>query len=384
MNRVSNSLLSKQSQLLKFSKRLQKKVSTGEFSQLPARKKEVLTGRVARLHRQLMDRMPDFRMSHAFALSTLVLGLAGGTAVAQTPAFAPPIEFPYGIDTYTGQGYLVDIDYADLDGDLDAVIVDTASSYYLRSFRYFENTGTPTAPAFTNPASNPFDPETLETFAFFDLVDLDNDGDTDLLYISYDYVNYSPFLGYRENTGTPTAPAFGATQSNPFGFVVDSAMVSPVTVDLDNDGDKDLLINDFDGQFLYYENTGTAALPAFGAPVTNPFGLTSVNYLGFSDVADLDGDGDLDLTVSQYAYGPSDSAFVYFENTTPVGIADPVTGSGELDWQLYPNPATSRSGRTSFTVKIPPVPGLASIDFELINGIGQTMQEATWQMEPSG
>jgi hypothetical protein len=48
---------------------------------------------------------------------------------------------------------------------------------------------------------------------------------------------------------------------------------------LDGDGDMDLVTGELVGNFKYFENTGTAASPAFSSVQTNPFSLSSIgNY----------------------------------------------------------------------------------------------------------
>ena len=49
------------------------------------------------------------------------------------------------------------------------------------------------------------------------------------------------------------------------------------------------------GNTVFFRNTGTASLPAFAAPSTDPFGLVAVGLDSSPDLADVDGDGDLDL-----------------------------------------------------------------------------------------
>src|SRR5512139_1806452 len=73
---------------------------------------------------------------------------------------------------------------------------------------------------------------------------------------------------------------------------------SPTLVDIDNDGDKDAFIGNFDGDTLYFQNIGSVVSPTFAAPVTNPFGLTAVEYHAAPTFADIDGDGDKDAFIS--------------------------------------------------------------------------------------
>jgi hypothetical protein len=129
--------------------------------------------------------------------------------------------------------------------------------------------------------------------------DLDNDGDIDVLGYRFDYYGASSGFYYFQNTGTAAAPAFGAPQANPFGL--NGALPAAVLAvgrfaDMDNDGDDDFLAASFyGGGFRYFQNTGTPAAPQFAAPVNNPFGLTSAGLgdIAFVEPVDIDLDGDL-------------------------------------------------------------------------------------------
>jgi hypothetical protein len=148
---------------------------------------------------------------------------------------------------------------------------------------------------------------------------MDNDGDLDIFIGS----GYSGDISYFQNTGTATMPAFAAPQVNPFGLQGSTSYQSaPVLVDLDSDGDLDMMVAEYYGAFRYFENTGTNTAPAFAAPVANPFGLPPANYsldfVGLSG-ADMDADGDVDLLMSTYG-----GDLLYFENTTPIAPVGPI------------------------------------------------------------
>ncbi|MBM3264707.1 MAG: VCBS repeat-containing protein [candidate division Zixibacteria bacterium] len=116
---------------------------------------------------------------------------------------------------------------------------------------------------------------------------------------------------------------FGAGQENPFGLQGVGSSSGPTFVDLDNDGDLDLVSGAQDGNFYYFENTANpGAIPTFALAtgVSNPFGLQSVVVFSKPTFVDLDSDGDLDLisgnglSVESF-YGN----FFYFENTADPG-----------------------------------------------------------------
>lgn len=207
----------------------------------------------------------------------------------------------------------------DGDGDLDMLSgsgeytynydLYTSTGSYEYYFKYYENIGSASNPVFNSPQINPFgiagSTYNMITPTF---VDIDNDGDMDLFYGNTDGNFY-----YLENTGTSIAPAFGVPQTNPFGLVhfAYANILTPTFADIDNDGDFDLLSGDNSGKFFYFENTGTSSAPAFAAYQTNPFGLNPY-YLGQTapTFIDIDADGDFDLLS-----GERGGDFFYFENT---------------------------------------------------------------------
>ena len=177
----------------------------------------------------------------------------------------------------------------DDDGDLDMVSGNTAGG-----FVYFRNDGTASAPAFVLVvgAGDPFSGLGNSGYSNPTFADLDNDGDFDLVAGS----GYNDALSYFENTGTVGVPVFEARTggSNPFGGLMLGAGTTPTFVDMDGDGDLDAMVGNFYGHVYYLENTGTATNPAFDPTSTG----IDVGYRSCPIVADMDGDGDLDLVVA--------------------------------------------------------------------------------------
>lgn len=214
--------------------------------------------------------------------------------------FAPAVQNPFGMSDTTTYIFPA---FADLDGDGDMDML-VGSAYGM--MHYFENTGTATNPQFAAPVNSPFGIATDSAYFLAPaFADLDGDGDQDLVM----GVPYPGGLLYYKNNGTSTNPQFGAPVLNPFGISTPLALAFPAFADLDNDGDLDLLIGDYGGSLNYSENTGSATNPQFATPTSNPFGLSNSYYFATPSFADVDGDGDQDLLVGEY-YGN----LQYFKN----------------------------------------------------------------------
>ena len=183
------------------------------------------------------------------------------------------------------------------DGYIDIIVADYTGVYLLESTYAGENLYLLLAGAYTGK---------------FEFVDLDGDSDYDVFEIIYGDVYI------RENIGTPTVPVLTDA------VYVDSLYHSVHDfkfADLDNDNDFDLMAVDDLGGIHYYENIGTSISPYFAEDVYFGNPLDSVYYGGapiqqVRDIsfADVDNDGDIDiLSADNY------NIIHYFENA---GTAD--------------------------------------------------------------
>ena len=145
-------------------------------------------------------------------------------------------------------------------------------------------------PVFNYIAPNPFglngdNPE---------FVDIDADGDLDA------FSGAGGDIWFFKNTGTVRNPLFAAALTNPFGLSNVGYSANPTLVDIDGDGDLDAFVGNNAGNTLFFRNTGTASNPLFGASQANPFGFSKVGSSANPTLVDIDDDGDLDAFVGNY------------------------------------------------------------------------------------
>jgi hypothetical protein len=168
-----------------------------------------------------------------------------------------------------------------------------------------------------------------ESFFLPELVDLDQDGDLDLMNSGFDppfAVEDGPNLArinYARNIGTKSVPNFQGWYDAPYNLVPDTIGELLTSGDIDNDGDIDFIgsmlgipADSISYLLVHLNNPGADQKPAFTTPLKSPFGLPSlfgaVQYV-FPKLADIDGDGDLDLFV--FKGDDSSTVLEYYENS---------------------------------------------------------------------
>jgi hypothetical protein len=291
------------SRLRRYSSRLNRLMREGALEAMPERKRRRLVGRVRRLYESLMGVVPEATLRGILAAAAVVVLSACGPGSSGPAVFGQPVPDPYGFST---DEYVVFPVFSDIDGDGDPDLFSAGP----RGLAFYENTGSPVSPRFAAPVTNPFgiSPSYVLIPAFGDI---DGDGDVDVLSLGYSYGSYGVGLDFYENTGTATEPAFAAPVAGSFGVVGLEAEPFMVLADLDGDGDLDILTNTYDYYGgtgpIYLENTGTATEPAFAEPRVNPFGIGDLPEYSNRVMAagDVDGDGDLDIVTGgfgEYSY----------------------------------------------------------------------------------
>jgi hypothetical protein len=154
------------------------------------------------------------------------------------------------------------------------------------------------------------------------LVDMDDDGDLDMI-----CGEFLDGFTYFRNDGTAQSPRFRAGEQ-----LVDRAgarlamhvqMIVPVAIDWDLDGDMDLIVGDEDGRVAWVENTGlqsATASPIFEPPRTfqQHADALKCGALATPVGVDWDGDGDQDIVSGNTA-----GTIEIFENLSGPGIEAP-------------------------------------------------------------
>ncbi len=149
--------------------------------------------------------------------------------------------------------------------------------------------------------------------------DVDQDGKKDLLVGNdYYYNNNTPVgkIAYYRNTGTGIKSEFTLVTDDFAGLSMTGLIgIYPTFGDLDGDNDQDMLIGESDGNLVYYQNIAGAGNPCI-------FILTQANYQSINigdnaapQLVDVDRDGNLDLLI-----GERSGTLNYYRNTGSAGV----------------------------------------------------------------
>ena len=216
----------------------------------------------------------------------------------------------------------------DGDGDLDLLLGNKLEPLEKGTSRLwrFENAGTRTAPQFRWRGALPLHGRYHMAPA---AGDLDGDGDADLLIGSF-----SARVAFARNDGGNFTIVDSAVVTVPRG-----SNTTPALGDLDGDGDLDLLVGEASGNMNFYRNDGAKSAPLF-ALISESFEEIKVGRRSAPHLADLDGDGDLDLLV-----GTDEGGLVLFRNT-----------GSRAAWRFERD--------TSFTPEVPPMSAPAAGDLD--------------------
>jgi type IX secretion system substrate protein/VCBS repeat protein/FG-GAP repeat protein len=179
-----------------------------------------------------------------------------------------------------GSGSSVCVTDIDGDGLQDMVIGnylyrDQVTANNHAAAAYYRNTGTATSPSFNLMTTDFANLSSMGVYGFFlTFGDLDNDGDKDMIVGTDDgYLDY-----FTNNNGNYilTQVHMLAANSSPIN---NGTFATPCIVDLNRDGRLDLVIGEKLGNLNYFQNTGTVTNPSFTF-MTNTLGGVNVTKFG--------------------------------------------------------------------------------------------------------
>jgi len=269
------------------------------------------------------------------------------TGSGQAPVYAEPVKIEAGgspVDVYG----MPSPNFADFDGDGDP---DLICGNFVDRLTYFENVGTRTEPRYRNGHFLTVDGDELRMELCMIVpvsIDWDRDGDVDLIVGQED-----GRVAFVENTGTMVngMPAFKTPVF--FRQVADDvkfgALVTPVSIDWDGDGDEDLICGNTAGYIGFIENLDGSDPPSWAAPEYLEADGEVIRIMaghngsiqgpceekwGYTvlDVADWDHDGLHDIVVNSIL-----GSVVWYRNTgTRTAPSLTYAGPVEVEWRSSP------------------------------------------------
>ncbi len=198
---------------------------------------------------------------------------------------------------YYDLDYPIGLDLTDIDNDLD---YDGFVGMYNGKVYHFENITTVNEPDWELKSDNPFTID-FDYYSSPSFCDIDGDSLPEMFIVNgYQSVGMEPYSSvfYYENLGTPDKPLWELDTISYFNIKYPD-MSAPVFADIDNDGDKDIILAYYNAEIIFHENTGDKFNPQFdstGVPVLN-FDPQGNAYFHLA-LVDIDADNDLDMYIS--------------------------------------------------------------------------------------
>jgi len=204
---------------------------------------------------------------------------------------------------YSGR---LDPAFVDIDNDGDFDLLSGSPSGIIH---FWENIGTPQNSQFVL-ITDSLEYIDVPGYAHLAFIDIDSDNDFDL------------FIGdnlgrihYYQNIGTPEVFDFELVTSQ-FQNIDVGWKASPCFVDIDSDGDGDLFIGEEYGKIWYYRNDSDSTALNF-TYITSYYDSIDVSDYASPDFIDIDGDDDFDLFIGRdvlLSNVPSPGDIFYYEN----------------------------------------------------------------------
>ncbi|MEQ9466700.1 MAG: FG-GAP-like repeat-containing protein [Ekhidna sp.] len=244
---------------LKLKSRLEKSISSGRFDTLSRRKKDALIYNVEK-HRLKLDK---FGLKGVLAAGSI---LAASAVSAQTD----PLFFKKsGVNAFSGNSNQGEAANLDADSDLE-IILSTSSGGYILDGNYSSGFSNSYQSGLTGMTSDfvvgDFDGDDISDIAFYD-------GSTIRLALNDGYGNF-PSSSYLAST----------------------SISDMVVADIDSDGDNDVVWTTGNSTSLYVVKNGGSG--SFSSATTIPTGAS--DDIDQIVIADIDDDGDKDLIVSEF------------------------------------------------------------------------------------
>ena len=182
--------------------------------------------------------------------------------------------------------------FADIDADGDQDLI--CGSKFGR-LELFENKGTKNSPQWVK-KTDAFKAFNFQQQAIPALADIDADGDLDLF-----VGTSSEGVKFIKNTGSKQRPEWVLEDENYLNL---KRFLRPVPrfLDMDHDGDPDLIVGTKDGKLVFIRNESTTKKPQWRT-VTENFLRIDVRFFSVPAFADIDSDGDADLFLGNNSGG---------------------------------------------------------------------------------
>lgn len=258
-----------------------------------------------------------------FERGALLIENVGRTC--STPTYSHHVPLPYADTRTSGYNIPAPVDI-DRDGDMDFLmgVLGGAFNPFLtatNNLYFWERTS---VNAFTFRTSRFLYNVDIGSESAPAIADIDGDGDLDMIVGNKlePANNGTGRLHVMMNEGTRTAPRYRMTDTL---AVVEAFNQKPALGDLDGDGDQDMLMGTWNTGVLYFRNDGTAGKPRFTQEVSLSIQPPKASNCSPA-LADLDGDGDLDLMV-----GEANGELSYYRNDGSAREASFVLVSEKMD-----------------------------------------------------
>ncbi len=199
---------------------------------------------------------------------------------------------------------------ADSNGTLDLFWGD----YFNPSMYYLKNIGTALEPNYLLTDSTYPKGNEVQTFGFNipQHTDMDGDGKSDLIVSTVFPTEGYDNLWHFKNIGTNQVPEYSLRTKNMIPMIDGGSRSSVAVADFDGDGDPDICLATGGGEIQMYENTGSSPIALYSK---NPsLTIPLATFYCAAGTGDLDGDGDSDLIIGDFAGG-----LRYYRNTSTPG-----------------------------------------------------------------